>query len=262
MREDPIVPGGLFRLALALLLVVALGAGAFSLFGGGIAIDLPDLPDLEPAGVTNLENTELRDTTIGGSGAPPPAAIDPFTSTGFAAAIAAVRADAGSGRQLTRLFINDVQTQFIVRRENDGVEAYGVRADSGELVREEATVTISGSARLDDFAFSLDGLEPGAIDRMLASTRRQTGAGDLRPTVLSLERAIPFGSRELRWTINVQSGGRNLLFRADANGSKVRNEGGKGSAIPPAAVEAQKLGDCIRAARNDAEKILACLEES
>jgi hypothetical protein len=262
MREDPIIPGGVFRFVLALLVVVGLGAAAFAIFGKGIDINLPDLPDLETTAATSLENTELQDTTIGGAEPEAPGAFtDPFTTAGFASAIAAVQGAAGSGRQLTRLFINDVQTQFVVRTGADSVEAYSVRADSGELVREDATVTISGSATLDDFVFALDGLQPQAIDRMLSAARKQSGAQDFRPTVLSLERAIPFGSRALRWTINAQGNGRNLLYRAAADGSKVQNEGGKGTEIPPAALEAQKLNDCIQAARNDPEEIFACLDE-
>jgi hypothetical protein len=152
-----------------------------------------------------------------------------------------------------------VQTQLIVRR-GDGVEAYSVRADSGELDREEATITISGEASIEDFAFSLDAIDPGSIDRMLAAARKQSGDEDFEPTVLSLERGIPFGRRALEWTINAQGGGRNLLYRADADGGSVRNEGGKGSGIPPAAVEAEKLNECIEAAGENPEEIFACLD--
>ena len=114
-----------------------------------------------------------------------------------------------------------------------GSRRFSVRADDpGEVVREEATITISGNATLEDFAFALDGVDPSAIDRMLAAATKQSGAGDFEPTVVSLERRIPFGDRALEWTINAEGGGRNLLYRADPDGSKVRNEGGGGSPLP------------------------------
>lgn len=228
MREEPVISGAVLKAALVILIGGALGVGAYALAGGGIGIDLPDLPeiDLETTGgdTTELENTTLEDTTIG-KDEPEPEGTDPFTSAGFAAAIAQVKGEVGSGQELTRLFINDVQTQFIARR-GDDVEAYSVRADTGELTRADATITISGTAKISDFAFALDSVDPAAIDRMLASAQKQSGAADFEPTVLSLERGIPFGSRELRWTINAEGGGRNLTYRAAADGSGVEKVGG------------------------------------
>ena len=157
--------------------------------------------------------------------------------------------------------MNGTQTQFIVRRGEDGAEAYSVRADSGELVREDATITVSGNATLDDFAFPLAGVKADAIDRMLAAARKQSGAGDFEPTVLTLERAIPSGSRELRWTINAEAGGRYVLYRADPDGGDVRNEGGEGTEIPQVAQDAKKLNECIEAANSDPDRIFRCLEE-
>lgn len=262
MNEDPIISGGVLKVALVVLVAAALGVGAYAFAGDGIDIDLPDLPDLDTTGdtTTNLQDTNLQDTTING-GPSPEAVADPFTTAGFSQGLTQVRDAVGPGAQLTRLFINDVQTQFIVRKGADGIEAYGVRADSGELTREDATITISGNARIDDFAFALDGIDAASVDRILSAARKQSGASDFRPTVLSLERAIPFGSRELEWTINAQGGGRNLLYRAKADGTEVRNEGGEGTAIPPAAIEAQKLNDCIQDAGGDPDEILACLDQ-
>lgn len=263
MREDPIFSGGLIKLMLGLLVVAVIAVGAFAVVGDGLPFDLPDLPDIEDStNVTNLQDTELQDTTIDGGPEqelPSAQAGDPFTSAGFAGALEAVRRSAGGGAQLTRLTINGVQSQFIVRRGKTKAEAYSVRADSGEVTRAPATITISGNATLNDFAFPLAGVRAGAIDRMVSGARKQSG-GDFEPDVLTLERAIPFGSRALRWTINGQSGGRYVLYRAQPNGSGVRNEGGEGVAVPPAAKEAQELSDCISAAQNDTDKILECLE--
>src|SRR5688500_2184073 len=260
MKEDPIFSGGVFKAALVVLVAAALGVGAYALAGDGIDIDLPDLPEIDTTttgdeGVTNLEDTTIEEGSFDGANA-----LEPFTSAGFSTAIAEVTGDVGPGQELTGLFINPVQTQFIVRR-GDGVEAYSVRADSGDLVREDATITISGSAEISDFAFPLDGVDPAAVDRMLASARKKSGAADFEPTVLSLERAIPSGRRDLEWTINAEGGGRSLLYRANADGSDVRNEGGPGAPIPPAAIDARKLNECIEKAGNDPERIFACLEQ-
>lgn len=260
MRQDPIFSGGIVKLALFLLVAGVLGVGAYALFGDGIDVNLPDLPEVADTGVTTLQDTKLENTTLGEETPTPEQPGDPFTSAGFGQALSRVRGAVGPSAELTRLFINGTQTQFIVRR-GDGVESYSVRSDSGELVQEDATITISGSATIKDFSFPLDGVKPGAIDPMLASARKQSGAQDFEPSVLSLERSIPFGSRALEWTINATGGGRNLLYRAKPDGSDVHNEGGEGTPVPPAAQDAQKLNDCIQAAGSDTDAIFACLDQ-
>jgi hypothetical protein len=258
MRQDPIFSGGVVKAALVLLIAGALGVGAYALVGGDIELpDLPDLPEVDEGGeggAVTLQDTTLEDTTIDG-----PATTDTFTSAAFADALAQISEEAGPGAQLTRLFINEVQTQAFVR-EGDGVEAFSVRADSGELSRDEASISISGNASIEDFAFALDAVDPAAVDRMVATSRKLSGAEDFEPTVLALERPIPFGRRKLEWTINAQGGGRNLLYRADAEGRGVRDAGGGGRPIPPQAAEAEKLNDCVQAADSDPQRILACLE--
>jgi hypothetical protein len=229
MREEPVISRAVLRAALVILIAGALGVGAYALVGGDIDVDLPELPEIDletttDGETTELEGTTLEDTTIG-QDEPEPETSDPFTSAGLATAIEQVKGEVGPGQELTRLFINPVQTQLIVRR-GDGIEAYSVRVDTGEITRADATITISGNAKIGDFAFALDAVDPAAVDRMLAAARKQSGASDFEPTVLSLERAIPFGSRELRWTINAAGGGRNLTYRAAADGTEVENVGG------------------------------------
>jgi hypothetical protein len=263
MREEPIISGAVVKAALVLLVAGGLGAGGYALAGGGIDINLPDLPEIDTTTepVTTFEETTLEGTTIGDEPITdePVALGESLTSAGLNAALIQLSTEVDAGAELTRVTINDVQTQFIVRK-GDGVEAYSVRADSGELAREEATITISGDAKLTDFVFPLAEVDPAAIDRMLAAARELTGVQDLRPTVLTLERAIPFGSRELEWAINAEGDGRYLTLRANPNGGQVRNLGGKGIAIPPSAQEARKLNDCISAAQGDPDEIFACLD--
>ncbi len=260
MREEPIISRAWIRAALVVLVGGALGAGAYLLVSG-TDIDLPDLPDIEEIdsgdATTNLSDTTLEDTTIGED--EPAAASDPFTSAGFGAALAEVRDAVGPGRQLTRVSINETQTQFSLRS-GDGIEVYSVRAEGGELERQDATVTITGNATIADFAFALDGVDPAAVDRMLAEAGRQSGDERFHPTVLGLERRIPFGSRELAWTISAETGDRTLTYRASADGRRVENIGGSGTAIPPQVQAAKELNDCIEAAGTDIDRVTACFD--
>jgi hypothetical protein len=262
MREEPVISRAVLRAALVILIAGALGVGAYALVGGDIDVDLPELPEIDletttDGETTELEGTTLEDTTIG-QDEPEPETSDPFTSAGLATAIEQVKGEVGPEQELTRLFINPVQTQLIVRR-GDGIEAYSVRADTGELVREEATIDISGNATIDDFAFPLSAAQPGAVDRMLAAARDRSGGGEFEPTVLSLERGIAFGRRALEWTINARGGGRSHTYRADVDGA-LSDEGGGSAPIPPEAIDAQRLNECIADAANDPERIFACLE--
>lgn len=259
MREDPIISAAWIKAALVVLVGGALGVGAYLLVSG-VDVDLPDLPDLDEidSETTNLSDTTLEATTIGREPEVPTSA-DPFTSAAFAAALAKVSEAVGPGGQATRVTLNDTQTQFFIRGDDD-VEAYSVRADGGELERQEATITISGAATIEDFVFGLEAIKPSAIDRMLAEARRMSGAADFEPTVLGLERRIPFGSRELAWTISARGAGRNLTYRASANGSRVENIGGRGSPIAPQVKEAEELNDCIQAAGGDIDAVTACFD--
>src|SRR5687767_12022208 len=145
MNEEPIINRGLLKLVLILLVAAGLGGGAYALAGGGI--DLPDIDlDTTTGETTELQDTNLEDTTIDGDftqtavpAEPGDQPLEPFTSFGFGAALEKVRGAAGPGARLTRLFINEVQTQFIVLRSED-VEAFSVHAGTGELTQEEASV--------------------------------------------------------------------------------------------------------------------------
>lgn len=263
MREEPIISRAWIKAAVVVLLGGALGLGAY-LLASDTEIDLPDLPevDLEELDTgetaTNISETTLEDTTIDGD--PEPAAsTDPFTTAGLAAALAKVRDARGGGQQVTRVSVNGTQTQFSVRR-GDRIEVYSVRADTGELQRQDATVTITGNATIADFAFALDRVDPAAVDRMLAEAAGQSGDERFHATVLTLERRIPFGSRELAWTISAEAGDRTLTYRAAADGTRVEDIGGGGTPVPPEVKAAEELGDCIEAAGTDIDAVTACFD--
>jgi hypothetical protein len=256
VREDPIISGGLVKAALVLLVLGGLGVGVYLLVSG-VDINLPDTD--QGASSTAVAEKTAAESTTHTQTRPATQSAGPFTSAGFGAALAKVRSAVGPNRQLTRVSVNDTQTQFSVRH-GDGIEAYSVRADSGDLVRQSAAITITGNATIDDFSFALEGLQPAAIDRMLAAARKQSGATDFKPTVLNLERRIPFGSRQLAWTISAEGDGRNLTYRAAADGGNVQDIGGGGTPIPPQIQQAQELNRCIQAAGSDVDQITACLD--
>jgi hypothetical protein len=258
MREDPIFSGGWIKAALVLLVAGALGVGAYLLASG---TDLPDINLNTTDNATTLSDTNLEDTTIGDSVPEPPATTDPFTTAGLAAASAKLRDEVGAGAQATQVAINETQTQFFIRH-GDGDDAYLVSADSGDLERHDATISITGNVTIEDFVFGLDAIQPSSIDLMLSAARKLSGAADFRPTALSLERQIQSGSRELAWTISAQGGGRNLTYRAAPDGTGVKDVGGGGgSQIPPAAQRVQEVNRCIEAAGGDIDKVTACFDQ-
>ncbi len=227
MNEEPVLSRGVFKFIALALAAAVFGGAAFLLVAGVEDIELPeiDLPEITTdTGVTNLESTNLENTTIEG-GTSDEASAAQFTSAGFGPALDEVKAELGPGAQLTRLFVNPVQTQFIVL-EGEEASAYSVRAGEDELERQEATITISGNATLQDFAFPLDAVDPAAVDRMLAQARKLAGTADFEPTVLSLERNLTEGVRPPEWTISAEGDGRNFTYRAREDGGGVEDLGG------------------------------------
>jgi hypothetical protein len=274
VKPDPVFSGEVLKAAALLVVSIAIGGAAVAVATGNLSIHLPDinLPDTDTGASTALSNTDLSNTTINGpdpEAKPEPApepgvaapVTDQFRSEAFSAAISRIAAETG-GREteVTRALINDSQTQFTVRTGGQNVKAYEVLT-SGDLVTQDASLTITGTATIGDFAFKLGAIKPAAVDRMLARAKRLSGAGDFRPSVLSLERDLSAGLKPPEWTINAEGGGRYLTFRAALNGSRMRNIGGKGVEIPQAAIDARKLNDCIQGAEQDFDRIEACFAE-
>jgi hypothetical protein len=266
VKPDPVFSGDAFKAGALLVVALVIGVGVWAVASDNLSVSLPEinLPDNSSSPATNLQNTDLSNTTIDPStqpvtkpSAPANPVGDPFSSAGLSRSIAAVKSQIGAGRELTSLAINEVQTQFIVRRGKD-IEAWSVRADDGSITRQDASISISGNATIGDFAFKLDSVKPGGVDRMLAATRKASGAPAIRPTVLRLERDLSGGFKPPEWTINVEGKGRYLTYRANANGGAVTNIGGEGVQIPQAAIDARKLNDCIQAANSDTDAIQKC----
>jgi hypothetical protein len=269
VKPDPVFSGDAFKAGALLVVALVIGVGVWAVASGNLSIGLPDinLPDNSSSPSTNLQNTDLSNTTIDPRpqpvtkpSAPANPVGDPFSSAGLSRSIAAVESQIGGGRELTSLTINEVQTQFIVRRGKD-IEAWNVRAEDGSITRQDASISISGNATIADFAFKLDSVKTGAVDRMLAATRKASGAPEIRPTVLRLERDLSGGLKPPEWTINFEGNGRYLTYKANARGGAVHNVGGQGVQVPPAAIEARKLNDCIQRASGDVDAIQSCFKD-
>jgi hypothetical protein len=186
--------------------------------------------------------------------------IDPFSAAGLAQAIGQVTAETGPGPRLTHVLINDAQVQFSVLGGGKKVKAYSVLSD-GSLATSDVTVTITGTATIDDFSFGIGVVQPQAIDRMLARAKKLSGAADFRPSTLNLQRDLTNGVKPPEWQINAEGNGHYLTFRADSGGRHLRNVGGKGVQIPQAAIDARKLNDCIQSANQDFDEIESCFDE-
>jgi hypothetical protein len=274
VKPDPVFSGEVLKAAALFLVALAVGGAAVAVATGNLSVHLPDinLPDTDTGTTTNLTHTNLSDITINGpepQATPEPAAdpanvtpvADQFGSGAFAGAIARVAGETGGpGTEVTRALINDSQTQFTVRTGGENVKAYEVLT-SGELVTQDASITITGTAEIGDFAFKLGAIKAAAVDRMLARAKKLSRAADFRPSVLSLERDLSGGLKPPEWTINAEGNGRYLTFRAALDGSRVRNVGGKGIEIPQAAIDARKLNDCIQSAGQDFDQIQGCFDE-
>lgn len=136
---------------------------------------------------------------------------DPFTSEGFANAVEAVRDDAGEDVELVQVQIKQGRALFKSRRgASESVFVYpGDPAD--DPISPEAAGTVPRAE-----PFSLDEVEPDAVDRMLEAIGGEAGEGVEVPT-MTLQRGP---DRELEWTINALSGnGNRAAFSAHADGS-------------------------------------------
>lgn len=254
MREDPIISGGLAKVLIAVFVLAGLGFGGYKLIDS-LDIDLESGQAVDPV---VLEDVDLGDITINGKTTPEGEGADPFTRAGFARTKALLLAAVDGTPELTRVIVNESSTQFYVRRGEEG-DAYVVDAVSGEVQKLDTTITITGNAKLADFVFSPGAVQPGAVARILAKIGRDTGKAELRSRSMTLERGLLFGDPSLRWTVNVQAGNRNLTYRAPADGRSIEQIGG-GSKVPQAALDAQKLAECVQAAGSDVDAALACLE--
>jgi hypothetical protein len=94
-KAEPVFSGGLFKVLGLLLVAAALGGGAYLLAGGGVGIDLPDLPETTTGEATTIEEGELSDTNLGEPPAEEPAPAPPAPSVEDAQRLNRCIADAG-----------------------------------------------------------------------------------------------------------------------------------------------------------------------
>lgn len=258
LKEEPIISGAIVKAAIVLLAAGIIGAGSYALAGGnGIDVNLPDLPEVDTAGDGSevaLENTTVTEGELGGEETTQePEGVEPFSTDGFATALTALRNEVGSGVELTRVTVNEFQTEFHVRR-GERADGYAFSFESGEL--EPVDVQVVGTGSLAGSAFPLRSVRAGAVDRMVTAARRKSGAGDFVVSTLVLDKLLG----DLHWTINAEGGGRFLTYRAGPDGRGLEDVGG-GVQIPEAAQQARRLNDCIQRAGDDTDAVFQCFEE-
>jgi hypothetical protein len=197
-----------------------------------------------------------------------------FTTAGFQKAYDAVKDKAG-GKPALQVQVTQGGADFKLR---DGEKATGFVYTGGDLHEEQVQVIGPGSLNGQDFPFSE--IDPAAIDKIVAGVKSVSGIGDIKVTVLTLEKSAVDG--KLKWTINAEGGGRTgLVYNAEPDGSNVTSPiggtgiVGKGTATSPPTTtpgtsasgvtapngkSAQEIANCIQQAGGDVNKIQACTQ--
>jgi hypothetical protein len=188
---------------------------------------------------------------------------DLFTSAGFEEAYNAVKGKAGENGQALQVQITEGGADFKLR---NGEQATGFVYTGGEIHDEKVDVVGPGS--LDGQSFAFSEIDPGAIDKIVAGVKQESGVSDVKVTVMTLEKSQLDGT--LTWTVNAEGGGRTgLVYNADPDGSNVSSPlgdiAGSGSGSPKGASTSPSgsgspadIATCIQEAGGDVAKIQAC----
>jgi hypothetical protein len=140
---------------------------------------------------------------------------DLFTTAGFQKAYDAVKDKAGENATVLQVQITTGGADFKLRQ---GEQATGFVYTGGELHDEQVDVVGPGSLEGQDFPIAQ--VDPAAIDKIISGVESESGASDVKVTVMTLEKSAVDG--QLKWAINAEGGGRTgLVYNADPDGSNV-----------------------------------------
>jgi hypothetical protein len=198
---------------------------------------------------------------------------DLFTTAGFQKAYDAVTDKAGENAQALQVQITEGGADFKLR---NGEQATGFIYTGGDLHDEKVDVIGPGSLNGQDYPFSE--IDPAAIDKIVSGVKETAGVSDVKVTVMTLEKSPVDG--QLKWTINVEGGGRTgLVYNAEPDGSNVTSPlgdiagggsgvtttgGGSSSAgggvTTPNGKTPQEIANCVQQAGTDISKIQACTQ--
>lgn len=183
---------------------------------------------------------------------------DLFTTAGFQKAFDAVQDKAGENAQALQVQITEGGADFKLR---NGEQATGFIYTGGDLHDEKVDVIGPGTLEGQDFPYSE--IDPAAIDKIVSGVKQESGASDLKVTVMTLEKSPVDG--QLKWTINAEGGGRTgLVYNAEPDGSNVTSPlgdiAGSGGTSASGGKSPQDIADCIQQAGTDVSKIQACTQ--
>lgn len=167
--------------------------------------------------------------------------------------VAALRKEVGSEAQLLTVTMRPTSVEFIVR---DGGGAKGYRAEGGSDDLDDVGVDLSGPG-VEENAWSISKLDPAAPDRIAKAISRKE-SGDFNLSVATLERET---SGKLLWDMKGTIAARGVSYTARPDGSKVKTfypTSPESTGVPEGV---QSIGECIRKAGSDADKIQACTKE-
>lgn len=165
----------------------------------------------------------------------------------FGPIVKTLRKEVGSEAQLLTVTMRPTSVEFSVR---DGSRVKGYRAEPGSDDLDDVGVNLSGSGTVEENAWSIGKLEPGAPGRIAKAISRKE-SGDFHLSIATLERE---SNGKLLWDMKGTIAGRGVSYTARPDGSKVRTFDPT-DGVPKSV---KNIGECIRKAGSDANRIQAC----
>jgi hypothetical protein len=201
---------------------------------------------------------------------------DLFTTAGFQKAFDAVTDKAGENATVLQVQVTSGGADFKLR---EGEQATGFVYTGGDLHDEQVDVVGPGSLEGQDFPIAQ--VNPSAIDKIVSGVESESGASDIKVTVMTLEKSAVDG--QLKWTINAEGGGRTgLVYNADPDGSNVTSPlgniagggtgttgttstgttagGGSTGGYGANGKTPQEIAQCLQRAAGDVSKAQACVQ--
>jgi hypothetical protein len=178
---------------IGLVMTLAVGAGAWFLFGKDIYDDVRDEIDREQGAGPVSERIYRRQQ--------------------FGPALKALRKDAGRDAQLLEVSMRADRLEFHVRRGRGFVVLVGDDGDYDNLDRDEGATTSVPSRD----SYSVRRVDPGGPQRIVRKIERREGGGDFLVTELRLAR----DRGDVVWIVHGRIGQRGIGYYADPHGRRV-----------------------------------------
>jgi hypothetical protein len=142
---------------------------------------------------------------------------DYLSGAAFGAVVHDIKAELGPDAELLDLTVTRDGGGNVKYRTGD--RAAGFAWGPGHEGLEPVEVTLIGTGELEDNVFPIAKLSPDATATLTAAVKREAGA-DFAPQTMTLGMAPVTG--DVRWTVTGEGGGRQLVFTAKPDGTRVK----------------------------------------